>query len=263
MLDSEQPESEDVQQTSGTGADHSAEEKPEPASLLPVLLTEFIGTFFLVFTVTLNVAEEKAKSSGAQAPLAIGGILMVMIFCGGHISGGHFNPAVTLAVTLRGKLAPWRTAFYYMIVQVAGGFAAALLGFACTGRHPAPTVGWTAGAAFVSETLFTFALAYVVLNVATTKSQENNHFFGLAIGFAVVAGAYSSGDISGSVFNPAVGTGLTVVDAFAGGTAIQYLWIYWLAPMLGGFLAAFIFHITNKREFRNQDGPLSHITRCF
>jgi len=263
MLESEQPESEEMQQGTGTGADHSAEEKPEPASLLPVLLTEFIGTFFLVFTVALNVAEEKAKSTGAQAPLAIGGMLMVMIFCGGHISGGHFNPAVTLAVKLRGKLAPWRTAIYYMLVQVLGGFVAALLGYACTGRHPAPAVGWTYGAAFVSETCFTFALAYDVLNVATTKSQENNHFFGLAIGFVVVAGAYSSGDVSGGVFNPAVGTGLILVDLFAGGSAVQAIWLYWLAPMFGGFLAAFIFHITNKREFRGQDGPLSAITRCF
>jgi len=263
-LDSEQPETEEMPQGTGTGADHSAEQKLAEPTLLAALLTEFIGTFFLVFTVTLNVAEEKAKSTGAQAPLAIGGMLMVMIFAGGHISGGHFNPAVTLAVKLRGKFGqPWRTAFFYMLVQVAGGFVAALLGYACTGRHPAPSVNWTYGAAFVCETCFTFALSYVVLNTATTKSLENNQFYGLAIGFVVVAGAYSSGDVSGAVFNPAVGTGLILVDLFAQGTTIQGIWLYWLAPMLGGFLAAFVFHITNKREFANQDGPLHAITRCF
>jgi len=221
----------------------------------PPLIVEFIGTFMLVFTVSLNVAFDIAHPNvSTWDPLAIGAILMVMIFMGGHISGAHYNPAVSLAVYLRGKI-PLGKMLWYWLCQVLGGLTAALIGWAVTAQHPAPGPGATygSGAAFVVELVYTAALALVVLNVATTKSQEDNSFFGLAIGFTVTAGAYSVGPISSAVFNPAVGTGLLLVHGFAGGS-MSNIWIYWLAPLLGGALAALIFRITNVREFQPGKG---------
>jgi aquaporin Z len=157
---------------------------------------EFIGTFFLVFTVGMAVA-----TAGALAPLAIGAVLMVMVFAGGHVSGAHYNPAVSTAVFLRGKLE--RDEYVaYVITQVLAGIVAAAV-VAILGYDPksAATVAG-AGKMLIVEFLFTFALAYVVLNVATAKDTEGNSFYGLAIGFTVAAGAFAVGSVSGGAFNP-------------------------------------------------------------
>ena len=135
-------------------------------------ITEFIGTFFLVLTIGLVVNGGK----GDFAPLAIGSVLMVMIFAGGHISGGHYNPAVTLAVLIRGRIGVGE-AIPYMIVQIAGGIIAALVvGFLLPDKMPDMAINMTnTTGALVAELLGTFALAYVVLNVATAK--ENMFLF--------------------------------------------------------------------------------------
>jgi len=232
---------------------HTAmEDQPKMEQWYPPLIIEFIGTFMLVFTVSLNVAFDiQSSRTDTWDALAIGAVLMVMIFMGGHISGAHYNPAVSLAVFLRGKLT-LKKMLEYWVVQVLGALFAAMIAWGVSGQHPAPgpnrSLGYGHGAVFVVEFIYTFALASVVLNVATTKSQEDNSFFGLAIGFTVTSGAFSCGPISGAVFNPAVGTGLLVVHGFAGAN-MSDLWIYWLAPLLGGALAALIFRITNIREF--------------
>ncbi|HYP17294.1 MAG TPA: aquaporin, partial [Opitutus sp.] len=167
-------------------------------------LVEFIGTFFLVLTVGLAV-----RQSAPLAPLAIGSILMVMIFAGGHISGGHFNPAVTLAAFLRGRCEKKDVLPYWIAQFAAGAAAAGLVNLLLQGRvDPAviathPTVG-----SFIGEFRFTFALCWVVLNVATSKGTMGNSFYGLAIGFTVVVGAVTVGGISGGAFNPAVGLGV-------------------------------------------------------
>src|SRR6202166_2714532 len=154
---------------------------------------EFIGTFFLVLTIGCTVI---GHGAGPLAPLAIGSALMVMIFAGVHISGGHFNPAVTLGVWMRGKCEAKDVA-PYMIFQIMGAAVAALAvkflkgGGAFTLLHPATVP------ALLPEFLFTFALIYVVLNVATAKGTAGNSFYGLAIGFTVLAGAFSVGSISG------------------------------------------------------------------
>src|SRR3954470_16709286 len=167
-------------------------------------LVEFIGTFFLVFTVGLTV-----RQGIPFAPFAIGSILMVMIFSGGHISGGHFNPAVTLAAFLRGRCDKRDVLPYWIAQFLAAVVAALLVNFILAGRvNPAvvavhPTIG-----SFIVEFLFTFALAWTVLNVATSKGTMGNSFYGLAIGFTVLVGAITVGGISGGAFNPAVGLGV-------------------------------------------------------
>jgi len=225
---------------------------PTPAEpLLPPLLIEFIGTFFLIFTICLQDGEADFRRGDTVPlpPLAIGSVLMVMIFMGGHISGAHYNPAVTLGVFIRGKIRA-RKAVFYVLVQLVAAFLAALLAYWLTDAHPVPARGktYSPGAALSAEFLYTFALVSVVLNVATTASQEDNSFFGFAIGFTVLAGAFSVGDISGGALNPAVGTGMILVHMIAGGDG-ENLWIYWLGPLLGGLVAGLVFRVTNVREY--------------
>lgn len=198
---------------------------------------EAIGTFFLVFTCGAAVS-----SGSSLAPLAIGAVLMVMVYAGGPISGGHYNPAVTLAVLVRRRIA-MRDAAWYWAVQFGAGLVAAMAVHwvvdPAYGRTPsALTVpAHRLVAVFVVECLFTFALCYVVLNVATSKKGCDNSYYGLAIGFTVVAGAFAVGGISGGAFNPAV----TVGGAAAGLFAWPALWIYLAAQALGGAVAGLTF----------------------
>jgi aquaporin Z len=205
---------------------------------------EAIGTFFLVFTVGAAVG------SGSQlAPLAIGAVLMVMIYAGGHLSGGHYNPAVTLAVLVRGRIAV-RDAVGYWIVQLGAGLlaAAAVRGLVDPARVSSGAAlslsGHVLVAAFVVELLFTFALCFVVLNVATSRDHPDNSFYGLAIGFTVVAGALAVGAISGGAFNPAVTLGAAVMGVFAWPT----LWVYLVAQLVAGAAAGITFLALNPND---------------
>lgn len=201
-------------------------------------IVEFIGTFFLVFTVGMSV-----RSGAPLAPLAIGSALMVMIFAGGHISGGHFNPAVTLAVTLRGKAATKDLLPYWIAQFVAGAVAALLVTYLFVGKPSVPALHGTVPSLIV-EFLFTFALAWVVLNAATAKGTSGNSFYGLAIGFTVLTGAVAVGGVSGGAFNPAVGLGVFVM----GLENIQQLGVYCVADLAGGAAAAFAFKSLNGPE---------------
>jgi aquaporin Z len=161
-------------------------------------------------------------------PLAIGGALMCMVYMGGHISGGHYNPAVSLAVLLRGKMDA-KDFVPYVVAQVLGGLAAFMLGWWLSGKTPgiAPAEGVDAIKAVVNEAIFTLMLALTVLNVATHKKTEGNSFYGLAIGFVIVVAATAAGGISGGAFNPAVGTGATAVNAMMDGGASTGLHNTW------------------------------------
>lgn len=203
------------------------------------LAVEFVGTFFLVFTIGMATAKTGA---GPLAPLAIGSVLMVMIFAGGHISGAHYNPAVSTAVLIRGRIEvnEW---FAYVTTQLVAAVAAGLLARGMNGAGSAPDLAST-WKAFVVELLFTFALAYVVLNVATARGTDGNSFYGLAIGFTVAAGAFAVGGISGGAFNPAVALGASVMGIFQWSN----IWIYLLANVLGGALAAVAFLFVQPAE---------------
>ena len=201
-------------------------------------ITEFIGTFFLVLTITLCIITEQQ-----MAPLAIGGTLAVMVFMGGHISGGHYNPAVSVAALLRGAL-PSSEIIPYLVAQTLGGSIGALVGnFIAGGSVPiAPNPDVPLLSSILVEFLFTFALALTVLNVATAKGTENNSFYGLAIGFMVMCGAFAGGGISGGAFNPAVGIGLSI-GAFIEGTGGNWILLYIIVPLAGGVLASYAFKL--------------------
>ncbi|GAA2041630.1 aquaporin [Catenulispora yoronensis] len=197
-------------------------------------IVEFIGTFFLVLTVGVAVLGQVAL-----APLAIGAVLMTMVYAGGHISGGHFNPAVTLAVLVRGRISREDVAGYW-IAQLAGAFLAAAVAKwlvdppAVKALSPSGRALWQAMAA---EALFTFALAYVVLNVATSDDTKDNSFYGLAIGFTVAAGAFAVGGISGGAFNPAVALGAATMGLFSWAK----IWLWLVATLVGGAVAGYVY----------------------
>lgn len=194
-------------------------------------ITEFIGTFFLVITILMT-----------GNPLVIGAALMVMVFAGGHISGAHYNPAVTLAVLITGRIKS-NEALIYVLVQITAALAAA---FAATWLMNNPEItpkdlGDKTFKALIAETIGTFALAYVVLNVAVAKGTAGNSFYGLAIGFTVFSMAAVFGNISGGAFNPAVATGVSLFKAFAW----KNIWIYLIGCFGGAALAAIIFKMNN------------------
>jgi aquaporin Z len=204
-------------------------------------LVEFIGTFFLVFTVGATVI---APGAGAMAPIAIGASLMVMVFAGGHVSGGHFNPAVTLAVWIRGKC-DTKDVLPYWVAQFAAALLAAWVVSTIKmpgAAQPMALAGWKPP--FLAEFLFTFALCWVVLNVATSKGTAGNSFYGVAIGMTVMVGAYAVGGVSGGAFNPAVATGITRMGLSLWGN----FWILIAGEVAGSLAAAAAYKVIHGSD---------------
>jgi aquaporin Z len=203
-------------------------------------LSEFIGTFFLLLTIGCTGI---AAGPGVIAPLAIGSVLMVMIYAGGHVSGAHYNPAVTLGVFLRGRC-PAGDVGPYIAAQLAGAVAAAAIVLFFKANEPVGPLEVRVAPAFAAEFLFTFALVYVILNVATARATSGNSYFGLAIGFTVLAGAFAVGDVSGAAFNPAVAIGASILGLLPW----PNIWLYLVADLLGGVAAAFVFNSMNPTD---------------
>jgi aquaporin Z len=204
-------------------------------------VTEAIGAFFLVFAVATS-----GLTGSTFTPLAAGATLMVMVYAGGHISGGHFNPAVTMAVLCRRRIGI-RDAVGYWVAQLGAGAIAAVIARAIVNPATVKTlhpVGHAVVAVALVELLFTFALCFVVLNVATSKDQPHNQFYGLAVGFTVAAGAFAVGSISGGSFNPAVSLGAATGGLFAWST----LWIYPVVELGAGVLAGLAFLALNPGD---------------
>lgn len=215
-------------------------------------LTEFIGTFFLVLTVGLTVVGEVSL-----APLAIGASLMVMVYMGGHVSGAHYNPAVSLAVLLRGKMGSAGEFVGYVASQLAGAAVAALVVYGVLEKSfvPAPAQQASITSALLVEILYTFALALVVLNSAASAKTHGNSFYGLAIGFTIVVAAFAGGPISGGAFNPAVGLGPALVHAMVGSGPVGHVWIYLVGPLAGGALAAVVFGLQEREGLQLHAEP--------
>lgn len=201
-------------------------------------LVEFIGTFFLVFTIS---ATALWGGEGVIAPIAIGFALMIMVYAGGYVSGGHYNPAVSLAAAIRGAL-PWKQWLFYALFQVLGGVVAA---FAAIKLPAAAAVD--GGACFdivnviVAECLFTFALCYVVLQTATSPKTEGNSYYGLAIGSTVMVGAFAVGGICLGAFNPAVAVSALIF----GGACAKTVLITIGANLVAGLLAGLVYKFVN------------------
>jgi len=182
-------------------------------------------------------------AAGVIPAIAIGAVLMVMIFAGGHISGGHFNPAVTFAIFIRGRL-ELKDVIPYWLAQIAAGVVAAFVAVWLVGKDGTPLEITNIPVVFVAEFLFTFALAYVVLNCATAKGTLDNSFYGLAIGFTVLAGIFAVGAISGGAFNPAVATGAAVMKLLK----ISDIWIHVVAELAAGLIAGLTFKFLNPTD---------------
>jgi aquaporin Z len=201
-------------------------------------IAEFIGTFFLVLTIGCTGI---GASAGVIAPLAIGAALMVMVFAGGHISGAHYNPAVTLGVLIRGKLKAADVIPYWIAQCVAAAVAAIVVSKILRAGVAVTPIVPKLGPALLAEFLFTFALVYVVLNAATAEGTSGNSFYGLAIGMTVMTGAFAVGDISGGAFNPAVAIGISIL----GISTWNNIWIYLVADFAAAVAAAIVFNLIN------------------
>jgi aquaporin Z len=199
------------------------------------LLTEFAGTFIFLTAIALS------GKAGSLAPLVVGLALMAMVYMGGHVSGAHYNPAVSFGLLLRGVL-PAPAMLAYWAVQLVAGALAFAFAYAISGHtpgiHPGAGVAWYS--ALAAEVMFTTALALVVMNVAATKETSGNSFYGLAIGSVVAAGAFTVGPISGAAFNPAVGFSATLAGALFAGGGWGDLWLYVVGPFAGAAIAAAI-----------------------
>ena len=196
---------------------------------------ELLGAFFLVLAIGLT-----------GNPIAIGSMLAVLVYLGGHISGAHYNPAVTIAVWIRGKIKK-QLVLGYIISQLIGAFlAASILLFLTNTFIPQPSLDFSILQVILVEILFTFTLAYTVLTVATSKKLEGNHIYGIAIGLALMVGAFAAGPISGGVLNPAVALSTLILQLFLGATHFTNMIIYIIAPLIGGILAGLLFKYFNK-----------------
>ena len=200
--------------------------------MLRKCIVEFIGTFFLIFVIGCV----SSQAHVFLGPLAIGATLMVMIFAGGHISGGHYNPAVTVGIWIRGACNALQ-AVCYVMTQLLAAFAASLVVPALFGHTITPGPMGSNVQVILAEFLGTFALVYTVLNVATAPGTAGNSFYGLAIGFTVFVQAVAVGSVSGGAFNPAVAAAASLLGA----VKWQDLGVYWLSELMAAAAAAAIF----------------------
>ncbi len=206
-------------------------------------ITEFIGTFFLILSVVLV---SNNNGVGLMAPVAVGLVLMALIYAGGYISGAQYNPAVTLAMLMRGKIG--RTdAIYYIVAQVLAAVLGAVIGVflhQCNGGLEISPLNNDPLCATIAEFLGTFALVYIIMNVAGPREQAGNQFYGLAIGLAASGLGYMFGGLSGGAFNPAVAIGMTL----SGILLWNDIWPCLIGSLMGAAVAATIFIAMHKEE---------------
>lgn len=200
-------------------------------------LIEFIGTFFLVLVIALS-----------GNPIAVGTVLAAVVYMGGHISGSHYNPAVSTTLYLQKKIDS-QTLLSYIGAQLLGAIAASSVYLLVQNEYFVPSPGqevnfWTAA---LLEMLFTFVLCSVVMQTAVSEKTKGNSYFGLAIGFVVAAGAFAVGPISGAAFNPAVGVGPLLFDFQNLRENLGSVGLYILGPIAGALLASAVYSFTSRK----------------
>lgn len=206
------------------------------------LLNEFIGTFFLTFTICVAAVYGKA---GEYGPLAIGFTLVALVYAGGHISKAHYNPAVSVAFLIRGCYISVKEMFSFIGVQMLGAILATILSMAAfSDGMKVEAAELTIGPAFIGEILFTFMLVWVIMNVATAKANAGNQFYGIAIGFTVIGAIYAIGIVSLAVLNPAVAIALLII----GKLSLTQLWIPLTGSLIGAITAVVTFNLCLQRD---------------
>ena len=233
-------------------------------SLTAKCTAEFVGTFLLIFTVGCNVL----GGSPTWAGISIAFVLMVCIYALGGISGANFNPAVSVTLgiskALGGPGFDWKQVGIYSAVQCAGGISAALCYFLLFGQsfNLAPAKGFSWYHAGLCELLYTFMLTFVVMNVAAAQKNatEKNQYYGMAIAFTVVAGAYGAGAVSGGCFNPAVALGIDISSA---GVGFGWSIVYIVFELLGAAMAAAFFKVVRPEDFGGEKSQITELVSEF
>lgn len=205
-------------------------------------LAELIGTFLFCLFICLT----SMGSHVVWAPWVGGLVLASLIYANGHISGAHLNPMVTLSLFLRGKV-NLNMVPTYILTQLGGGALAALISMLLINKVPTQVVedlSTKTLEAILSEFLGSLAIAYVILNVTTSKNTQGNDYYGIAIGLSYAAVSSAFGEISGGILNPALAlaVGITKLSSFSN------LWIYWVGQFLGGVMAAVLFLFINGKD---------------
>ena len=198
-------------------------------------IIEFLGTFFLVLIIGLS-----------QNTLAIGLGLAVLVYMGAHISGAHYNPVVSLAMLINDQI-ELKDFSFYLASQVLGSVVATYFIMSLGNDFEVISNTNNISSFFVAEILFTFLLVFVILNVALNKKLEGNQFYGLAIGLTVTAGAFTVGNISSAVFNPAVSFGpslFSFIDPQVVGANISssdFFIYYLISGIIGSVIASYLY----------------------
>jgi len=206
------------------------------------LANEFIGTFFLVFTICVAAVYEQA---GAYAPLAIGLVLVALVYAGGHISKAHYNPSVSLAFWIRGCYISVKEMLGFILVQVLGAALAAMIArLFFKGDLVVTPAELSPAPALVGEILFTFMLVWVIMNVATARANAGNQFYGIAIGSTVTGAIYTVGPYSLAMLNPAVALALVMVEKLPPAQALLPV----VGSVVGAVVATLAFNLGHPTE---------------
>ncbi len=204
-------------------------------------VVEFIGTFFLMLSICMAIQ----SGLGQFIPLVVGAVLIAVIYAGGHISSAHYNPAITFVFFMENKCPP-KDVVGYCFAQLIAVILAVLIGTYLSESMEAVNVTQKVLLpipALIAEFLGTFALSFVIMNVAMAKTLEGNGFYGAAIGLIVVGCAYLFGSISGGAFNPAVAIGMAMMGLLNWAD----LWIFAIANFSGAFLSILAFRFVNSK----------------
>lgn len=206
--------------------------------ILKKCLVEFVGTFFIMFTFGAALFP---NSNNAFPPLAIAFIVIAVVYMGKSISGAQYNPAISLADSIRGKLS-WKHLLPYVIVQfIAAAFAAYVLSFIIVVPPYSNETTFNIKAMFACEFLFTFLLTYTYLQTVNCEKTKGNSYYGLAIGSVILAAFLATAGTSYGVFNPAIALALIVM----GLAQIKLVVFTIIANIIAGAAAAGIYKITS------------------
>lgn len=231
-------------------------------SLSKRLSAEFIGTFWLVFggcgSAVLAAGFPELGIGFAGVALAFGLTVLTMVFALGHISGGHFNPAVSVGLVVGGRF-PVKDLLPYIVVQVLGaivaagvlyviatgkpGYDIAVNGLAANGYGAHSPGGYDLKSAMITEVVLTFGFLIVILGATHKRAPAG--FAGIPIGLALTLIHLISIPVTNTSVNPARSTGPAL---FVGGDAISQLWLFWAAPILGAALAGLVFNWLGRDE---------------